>query len=419
MPILHPARDVDLAATPVVAVWEITLACDLSCRHCGSRAGPRRPDELSTEEALSLIRQLRELGCREVALIGGEAYLRKDWLTLVRAVADAGMRCTMTSGGRGLTAERAAQARQAGLYSASISVDGLRRAHDELRNVPGSFDSALEAMANLQAAGIPVACNTQINRLTMQDIPALRDLLASRGMRGWQIQITVAMGRAVDEDGLLLEPYQMLEVMPLVMRMFERCAADNIPVWAGNNIGYFGPYEARLRSYLPSGHRGSCGAGRNTIGIEATGDIKGCPSLPTTDYVGGNLRDAPLRDLWQRTSQLRVTRDFSLHELWGFCATCYYADACRGGCNWTSHSLLGRRGNNPYCHHRALELLRQGQRERVVRRAYGTGQPFDHGLYDVIQEPWPADELERAWSVVREERHWLSPDSTHQDEDQP
>ena len=33
---------------------ELTLACDLACRHCGSRAGRARPDELTTEEALDL-----------------------------------------------------------------------------------------------------------------------------------------------------------------------------------------------------------------------------------------------------------------------------------------------------------------------------------------------------------------------------
>ena len=60
-------------------VWEITLACDLGCKHCGSRAGKAREDELSTEECLDVVRQLAEMGMLEVTLIGGEAYLREDW----------------------------------------------------------------------------------------------------------------------------------------------------------------------------------------------------------------------------------------------------------------------------------------------------------------------------------------------------
>ena len=40
-----PSRSVDIAdeqsCTPVYAVWELTLACNLKCKHCGSRAGQK------------------------------------------------------------------------------------------------------------------------------------------------------------------------------------------------------------------------------------------------------------------------------------------------------------------------------------------------------------------------------------------
>ena len=85
LPLADAARPIDLAARPLYAVWEITLACDLACTHCGSRAGKARPDELTTAEALRVVDELAELGVREVTLIGGEAYLRPDWLDLVRA----------------------------------------------------------------------------------------------------------------------------------------------------------------------------------------------------------------------------------------------------------------------------------------------------------------------------------------------
>src|SRR3954467_3594423 len=84
---------------PVYVVWEITLACNLKCVHCGSRAGHRRAGELSTAEAIDVVRQLAELGTREISIIGGEAFVRKDWLTIVGAIHDHGMYCTMQTGG--------------------------------------------------------------------------------------------------------------------------------------------------------------------------------------------------------------------------------------------------------------------------------------------------------------------------------
>ncbi len=407
LPLAPEARAEDRRWRPIYAVWEVTLACDLACRHCGSRAGRARPDELDTAEALDLVAQMADLGVLEVTLIGGEAYLRDDFADIVRASTKAGMITSMTTGGRGLTIERARAAKEAGLASASVSVDGLAETHDALRGVKGSFDAAMRAIENLHEAGVPVSANTQIGRASLREIPAVFERLVAAGIHSWQVQITVAMGRAADEPDLLLEPYQMLEVMPMLGRLKAVADAAKVRIWPGNNVGYFGPYETKLRGTLPRGHMSSCGAGRSTLGIEANGDIKGCPSLPTADYVGGNVREHSLRDIWERAAPLRFTRDRTVEDLWGYCRGCYYADTCRAGCSWTSHVLFGRPGNNPFCHHRALEMLREGKRERIVRTAPAEGKPFDHGRFEIVVEPFPGDELERAREVTLGTREWL------------
>jgi hypothetical protein len=79
-------------------------------------------------------------------------------------------------------------------------------------------------------------------------------------------------------------------------------------------------------------------------------------------------------------------------DLWGFCRDCYYADVCRGGCTWTSHSLLGRPGNNPYCHYRVLQLQQQGVRERVVKRREASPESFGVGEFELVAERIPAGE---------------------------
>jgi radical SAM protein with 4Fe4S-binding SPASM domain len=391
LPLADEVRERDQRARPIYAVWEITLRCDLACRHCGSRAGAARPDELTTDECLDLVRQLAELGVMEVTLIGGEAYLRDDWLDIVRAIRAHGMTCSITTGGRGFTLERARAAKAAGLGSLSISVDGAEQTHDRLRGVRGSHASAFAAMASARSVGLPFSVNTQINRLSMHELPHVLEQMIEHGAHSWQLQLTVAMGRAVDEPEVLLQPYDLLEVFPLLDALKARCDEAGIALWPGNNLGYFGPYEHKLRGTLPSGHGGSCGAGRSTLGIEANGAIKGCPSLPTEAWTGGNIRDASLRDIWQRSRALRYIRDRTHADLWGYCATCYYADVCRAGCTWTGFVLSGKAGNNPYCHHRALEHQRLGLRERVVRREAAPNLPFDHGLFELVVEPITAN----------------------------
>jgi MoaA/NifB/PqqE/SkfB family radical SAM enzyme len=150
---LAEARPEDASTRPILAVWEVTLRCDLACRHCGSRAGRERPDELTTEECLDVVQQLADLGTREVALIGGEAYLRDDWLGIVSAIRDRGMLATMTTGGRGVTRELALAAKRAGLHSVSVSLDGDEPTHDRLRGVRDSYGYAIAALAHLRDAG--------------------------------------------------------------------------------------------------------------------------------------------------------------------------------------------------------------------------------------------------------------------------
>ncbi|HET6891990.1 MAG TPA: SPASM domain-containing protein, partial [Pyrinomonadaceae bacterium] len=162
----------------------------------------------------------------------------------------------------------------------------------------------------------------------------------------------------------------------------------------GNNIGYFGPYEHLWRGNGDDRvHWTGCNAGQNTIGVDADGTIKGCPSLPTYPYAGGNIRDLKLKTILRNTPQLAFNQTRGVDDLWGFCRSCYYSDVCRGGCTWTSHSLLGRSGNNPYCHHRVLELAQRGLRERIMQIERAPGKSFDHGRFALIVETLDGESL--------------------------
>jgi Y-X(10)_GDL-associated radical SAM protein len=388
LPRRYVTAEDEAALHPVHVVWELTLACDLKCQHCGSRAGRRRRNELSTAECLNLIHRIARLGARHVTLIGGEAYLRKDWLEIIRAIRGEGMDCTLQTGGLNLTREHVDRAADAGLQAAGVSIDGLAALHDRLRGVPGSFDAAFAAIRHIRERGLAASANTQITR---QVIPELRELwarLLDAGIKDWQVQLTVAMGRAADHPELLLQPYDLLTLMPILAELYHEGAARGLLLQPGNNIGYFGPYESLWRG---SGdervHWSGCNAGRSGIGIEADGTIKGCPSLPTSSYAGGNVRDTPLEQIWSSAPEIAFARERNARPLWGFCASCYYAEVCEGGCTWTTHSLFGRPGNNPYCHHRALELAKRGLRERIVQTERPPGRSFDHGRFELVVEP--------------------------------
>ena len=390
--VVRVQRPEDLADPhPLLAVWELTLACDLGCGHCGSRAGRARPGELSVAEALDVVRQLDEVGVRELTIIGGEAYLYPGWLDIVREATRRGIVVGMQSGAFGLTEDRIQAAADAGLVAIGVSIDGLAAAHDAQRGRRGSWRAAVDACGRIARSGLRLSINSQINRLSAPELPALAGLLADQGAQAWQVQLTVAMGNAADRPELLLQPYDLAEIFPLLAWLVDaRLAPGGVQLVPGNSIGYFGPYEEVLRYGGAWGsHWGGCTAGTFALGLEADGKVKGCPSLASDDFTGGNVRDRSIADIVREAPELTALGRRTRADLWGRCGDCYYADVCKGGCTWTTHSLTGRPGNNPYCIHRVLELEAAGLRERVVRRQAAPGRPFDRGLFDIVEEPLP------------------------------
>jgi radical SAM protein with 4Fe4S-binding SPASM domain len=383
---------------PAYVVWELTLRCDLACTHCGSRAGPKRPDELTTEEALGVVEQLAAMRAREVVLIGGEAYLHDGFLEITRALKKAGVRPTITTGGRGVTRELAQAMAEAGMERVSVSIDGLEERHDRMRAYRGSFQAATDTLDFCREAGILIGANTNFNRLNMGDLEALYEHFKAHRVITWQIQITTPLGRAADRTDMLLQPWDLLDLVPRIAAVKKQAYAHGMLVMPGNNLGYFGPEEALLRSPKEElrDHWQGCQAGKFVLGIESDGAVKGCPSLQTASYVGGKLRDRSLQAIWDETPELAFARARTQDDLWGFCRECPFAEPCLGGCSFTAHSLFGRPGNNPYCHFRARHFAKQGQRERLVPAAPAPGRPFDNGLFDLVVEPLDAPDPGRA-----------------------
>lgn len=384
-----PVERIDYQRT-AYAVWELTLRCNLACSHCGSRAGAPRQDELSTAEALDLVEQLAEVGITDITLEGGEAFLRKDVYEIVRAIRQNGMSCSLLTGGWGVSRKMADRLAEAGVRWGACSLDGLEATHDRIRGRKGSYQHVLQTLSNFKDAGIRFGCNTQVNRLSAPELPRIYEVIRDAGARTWQVQLTLPMGNAADNWHLVHQPYELTELYPVLARVFARANREGVKVTPGNNVGYFGPYEDILRAAVPEGAEWSgCQAGLFVLGIHANGEIKSCPTLPA-HFVGGNVREARLSEILERpimTFNEDAGTDEGAAHLSGFCAECRWGPLCRGGCTAVAHNLLGERGNNPWCHYRALELEARGRRERVAQVRAAPGTPFDSARFEIVDEP--------------------------------
>ena len=171
---------------------------------------------------------------------------------------------------------------------------------------PGSFELALAALRRVSAHGLSSAVNTTINARSLPQLRELMDIIIDAGATNWQLAITTAMGNAADHPEMLLQPWQMLEVMPLLAELAVEGRKRGLFLQPASNVGYYGPYESVIRNVLDDEiYFHGCNAGDTVMGIEADGTIKSCPGL-ASPYAGGNIRETRLREIWENVRADRL-----------------------------------------------------------------------------------------------------------------
>jgi MoaA/NifB/PqqE/SkfB family radical SAM enzyme len=124
-----------------------------------------------------------KIGVKELSIIGGEAFLRRDWLEIIRRVTALGIYVAMQTGGYNLTLERLRQAREASLRAVGFSIDGLAGLHDQVRGVKSSFGHAFRALSYAQQPGLDTMVDTRVGAHPSADLPALPDILIGKNVK--------------------------------------------------------------------------------------------------------------------------------------------------------------------------------------------------------------------------------------------
>lgn len=325
---------------PEVVIWEITFACNMKCIHCGTSAGKRRPDELTTEESLNLIDELAGLGSKAITISGGEPLLRKDWPQLAQRIKERGMKAYLISNGNAVTEEVVQEFRRVGLASVGISFDGTEKTHNYIRQRDDSFAKATGAMRLMKERGQSFSAISQVSNINIDELDEMRQILIDVGCKVWRIQMTTVTGRMQKDLVLNIENYPRL-----IDKMIEFKKSNSIVVDVGENVGYFGCKGTELWDGMPYF---GCFAGMRAVGIESNGNIKGCLSMQP-QFVEGNIRDSSFTEIWQNPNGFAYNRRFTQDTAEGACHDCKYLAMCRGGCATTSVSATGCRADNPYC----------------------------------------------------------------------
>ena len=184
---------------PYIVIWEMTQACALKCVHCRAEAIDRRSaQELSTDQAFSLLEEIRLFGNPLVVLTGGDPLRRPDAVDIVEYGSVLGLRMAMTpSATPEVSVGLLKELKTAGLQRLAVSLDGsTAELHDAFRGVPGSYDWTMKIMRWANELGLSLQINTTVSRHNLQDFDAIAQLLETFKIDLWSVFFLVPIGRA-------------------------------------------------------------------------------------------------------------------------------------------------------------------------------------------------------------------------------
>lgn len=342
---LHYERKVvfmDFEGFPFIVGWELTLACNLRCRHCGSSASHPRDNELTLEESLAICDQFPDLLVQEVNFTGGEPLLRPDWPRIVAHLSKYGITTKIITNGLTLEPAIIAQMKEVGVVGVGISLDGLGATHDYIRGCAGLFKRILIGIDLVLDAGFQLTVITTVNALNLNELPSMFEMLQSVGVHRWQVQPIFPLGRAQQTLELSLTEQEYMRFGKFVKELGPRVEKASMEISPGDSFGYFTEFDTREPAW-----RG-CPAGLLSCGITSDGKIKGCLSLPD-EVIEGDLRKNELWNIWFHPNSFAYTRQFSVKELGSACHSCDNAELCHGGCSAMSYGSTESFHNDPFC----------------------------------------------------------------------
>jgi radical SAM protein len=321
------------AERPLLAIWEVTQACELACVHCRACAVPERDaDELTTEEGERLLDAIAAMGTPLVVLTGGDPAQRPDLLKLIEHGARAGLTMAVTpSGTPRTTRELLARMRDAGMKRLAVSVDAPdAESHDVFRRVDGSFAHTLRILSQARALGIERQVNTTLGHHNLYSLSAMAKLVADVGAVLWSVFVVVPTCRALPSlllganalERALLELSSIAEEAPFDVKTtaaphFRRIQLER----RARSIGV-------LRDVDAEGHvRGPRGIndGAGFLFVSHRGDIYPSGFLP---IPAGNVRQGDVAEVYRTSPVFTVLRDSS--ALQGKCGACPFKLVCGG-----------------------------------------------------------------------------------------
>ena len=281
---------------PFSVVFALTYKCQCNCVHCSVADYENKNNELTTDEAKSVLDFIAAWGPLKITFFGGEPLLRNDLVDLVSYASQKGMRTSIDTNGILLDRQMVVDLKKAGIGNINVSIDSSAAfVHDALRQSDGCFLSAIEGLKLCTQHAIPCLISTYASKRALREGDLERIVALARKMRlnGVKILFPILSGKWRENESERLGPEEEKHLESLLDPSFV--------------------YIEDALEMVKKRQKGCSAMERNLVYISPYGDIQPCPAIPISF---GNVRDEDPKDIIKRMS------DHTFYKKYSSCDKC-------------------------------------------------------------------------------------------------
>jgi radical SAM protein with 4Fe4S-binding SPASM domain len=231
-----------------------------------------------------------------------------------------------------------------------LSLDGSSaERHDNIRNVPGTFERTMEAARQCGRIGLPIQVNTLVAEETADDLPAIYELLrTSFPVMRWSLFMLISVGRGKqlnevspqEGESIMKWVFDLSPHSPFQIKTTEAPSYRRIAIETMRASGMAKPDMKATSVYRGFQIRD----GHGIVFVSNLGEVYPSGFLP---LHCGNVRTGSLVEIYRNSEIFR-----SLHSpdtFHGKCGACEYSHIC-GGSRARAFAYTGDPlGTDPFC----------------------------------------------------------------------
>ncbi len=326
-------------SAPETIHWAVTYRCEEACLDCYiQRHKGSCTNELDTQEAYKLISKIAESGAFQLAIGGGEPFVRNDLEEIVQRASEEGLIVHITTGKYRIELERLDElAGHIKVLQVGIKVDEL------IKGDTNSVQKLRTLVGQLSERGIMTGANLIMTRSSIHNLYKIIEMLLQCGFNRYTLlryKPPINIGRWLvekpDKGDIELLEARLAGINDKYTDISIRidCALSFVERKLDPQVALF------------SGVRG-CAAFQRIMFVAPDGSVYPCSQLVGDRFNGCNLLKEEFGTIWDKSDVVKNYRYFRSNKSFkeGSCGKCKAKVFC-GGCRVFADDAIG---SDPGC----------------------------------------------------------------------